>query len=107
MLRKQPIQAERRLWDKIRNRQLGYKFKRQYGVRNYIVDFYCPEVRLVIEVDGATHSSKKEIEYDIARQQYLETLGMKVIRYTNTEIRVSMPYVLGNIKNILDKLGKG
>ena len=60
-LRKQEVESEKILWWKLRNRQLGdYKFRRQFGINKYIVDFYCPKLKLAIEIDGATHSTKKE-----------------------------------------------
>jgi len=80
-LRRQVITAEIILWSKLRNKRLGYKFKRQFGIGKYIVDFYCPRKKLVVEIDGATHSTEKEIFNDNIRQKYLESLELKVIRY--------------------------
>ena len=98
ILRQQPIGCERILWNKLRNRQLGgYKFKRQYSISKYIVDFYCAKARLVIEIDGATHSTEKEIQYDKQRQEFLEKQGVRVIRYLNTEIKEDLNEVLENI----------
>lgn len=96
-LRKQGVMAETILWSKLRNKNLGYKFKRQFGIGKYIVDFYCPRKRLVIEIDGATHSTNREIINDSIRQKYLESLGLEVIRFTNNDIRENMSGVLSKI----------
>jgi very-short-patch-repair endonuclease len=98
ILRQQPIACEHILWGKIRNRQLGdLKFKRQFSIGRYIVDFYCAEAKLVIELDGATHGSDKEVRYDNLRQKFLESQGVIVKRYTNTDIKENLEGVLENI----------
>ena len=97
-LRKQEVESEKFLWWKLRNRQLGnYKFRRQFGIDKYIVDFYCSKLKLVIEIDGATHSTKKEIKYDNLRQEFLENLGLVVKRYTNNEVKNNLQEVLEDI----------
>jgi very-short-patch-repair endonuclease len=63
-LRSQPILCEKLLWWKIRNENLGYRFRRQFSIGNYIVDFYCPKLKLVIEIDGATRATDKELKHD-------------------------------------------
>ncbi|MEK7072514.1 MAG: endonuclease domain-containing protein [Patescibacteria group bacterium] len=84
------------LWSKLKNRQINNrKFRRQHGIGNYIVDFFCPELKLVIEVDGADHFfDEKSEQYDSARQKYIENKGIKVIRFTNNEIRDNLDGVL-------------
>ena len=100
-LRKQEIGAEKILWSKLNRKQLaGYKFRRQFGIGDYVVDFYCPKLKLVIEIDGATHSEEKEIEYDKARQKFIEGLGLTVKRYTNENIQKNLPEVLGDLYEI-------
>ena len=74
-LRKMPIGCERKLWSRLRNKQLGYKFFRQYGIDKYIIDFYCPTLKLAIEIDDATHSTDEEIKKDVIRQKFIENLG--------------------------------
>lgn len=97
-LRQQPIISERKLWSKLRNRALGgYKFKRQFSIGKYVVDFYSAEAKLVIEIDGATHSTDQEVEYDKERQEYIENQGMKVKRYFNGDIKEHMDAVLESI----------
>ncbi len=103
-LRKLPIRAERELWGQIRNRRIGYKFRRQFGIGKYIVDFYCPELKLIIEVDGATHTEDKEIEHDNKRQKYIEKLGLKVIRIRNIDIMERLEAVVEKIIRECNKL---
>jgi len=83
--------AEQMVWYFIRNRQLGgYKFRRQYGVGKYVVDFYCPELKLALEIDGDSHFEKGAAEYDRKRQQYIESFGIRFLRFTNLDIYESM-----------------
>lgn len=97
ILRKQEVGAEKKLWYKLRADQLGYRFRRQYGIGNYIVDFYCPSLKLVVEIDGATHSTEEESKNDIKRQKYLENLGLKVKRYSNNDVYEYLDEVANNI----------
>lgn len=99
-LRQQGITAEIILWSKLRNKNLGYKFRRQFGIGKYIVDFYCPRKKLVIEVDGATHSTNREMLNDRIRQKYLEHLGLTVIRFNNNDIKENMNGVLSKINEV-------
>jgi very-short-patch-repair endonuclease len=97
-LRQQPISCEKIFWYKLRNRAFaGLKFRRQYSISKYIVDFYCPKIKLAVEIDGATHSTDKEMNYDRQRQKYIESLNIKVIRYTNTEIKENLSGVMDNL----------
>ena len=103
-LRNQPIKAEWLLWSKLKSKQLGYKFRRQYSVGPYIIDFYCPELKFAIEADGATHSSGKELVYDKSREEYLNKFGIKIKRYNNLEIFTNLEMIVTDIKNYCDKL---
>jgi len=89
--------AEAMLWRALRNRQTGFKFRRQHPIDRFIVDFYCAEAKLLIEVDGATHLEPEQREYDKARTEYLEELGYKVIRFTNDDVKGSIHSVAGEI----------
>ncbi|ODS34002.1 MAG: methyltransferase [Candidatus Scalindua rubra] len=90
--------AEIILWSKLKGKQLnGLKFRRQYGINNYVVDFYCPELRLAIEVDGDVHSYNSRINYDKQRQRDIEALGIKVLRYTNNDVIKNLEGVLNDI----------
>ncbi len=98
-MRKVSTSAEQLLWNEIRNSKLGYKFRRQHVIDQFIVDFYCLEKSLVVEVDGGIH--KNQQERDAARKQILATLGCKIIRFTNDEIFYHLNDVLQTIKKKL------
>ena len=99
-LRSNMTSPEMRLWSKLRARQLqGLKFRRQHGIGPYIVDFYCPEQSLVIEVDGDSHADADQIVKDRQREKYLQSLGLRVIRYINDDI-------VKNLDGILEDLVK-
>ncbi len=85
-LRNNMTEPEKRLWGILRNHQLGVKFRRQHGIGHYIVDFYCPELKLIIEVDGESHFSEDAQAYDKIRDKFMLELGLTTIRITNTEI---------------------
>ncbi len=86
-LRKNQTDAEKKLWHQLRNKQcLGYKFFRQYSISNYIVDFYCPQLKLVIELDGSQHYTEQGKTYDKAREKYMLSLGIKTLRFSNLDI---------------------
>jgi len=102
-LRKTMTPAEGILWSRIKNRQLGYKFKRQYGVGKYIVDFYCSALKIAVEIDGGGHYEESSIVKDIKRTEYLNQFGIKVIRYTNLDIKNKLNSVLQHLKNICDE----
>jgi very-short-patch-repair endonuclease len=86
-LRNNPTEAERKLWQYLKGKQLsGVKFRRQYSVDTYILDFYAPKLKLAIEVDGATHFTPEEKYYDENRAKYLEGFGIKILRFTNEDI---------------------
>lgn len=84
-LRKNMTFYERIMWLHLRKRQLGYRFLRQYSVDHFVIDFYCPELKLAIELDGDVHNQPGQKEYDKARQGYLEKFGIKFIRIKNEE----------------------
>ncbi len=97
-LRNNTTEAESRLWSRLKGRQIfDYKFRRQHGIGNYIVDFYCPKVKLVIEVDGESHYSKKGIAHDLKRDEYLTSLGISVCRFNNQQIYDNLDGVLTEI----------
>ena len=95
-LRKNQTDAERLLWNRLRNRQLcNCKFRRQHEIGSYIVDFICLESKLIIELDGSGHILKKE--HDANRTNYLESLGYKIIRFWNNEVLQELDNVLNAI----------
>ena len=95
-LRRNSTDAERILWRQLRDRQLlGCKFRRQYTLGPYIVDFVCLEARLIVEVDGGQHMDRAQ--QDVLRSQYLIGLGYKVLRFWNNEVLTDMEGVLQQI----------
>jgi very-short-patch-repair endonuclease len=98
-LRKRQTKAETLFWQEVRNHNcLGYKFYRQRIILDYIVDFYCKELKLVIEIDGSIHSREQNQLYDKIRSTDLESIGLTVLRYTNDQILSSLPTVLEDLK---------
>lgn len=101
-LRQQPTPAEHRLWQYLRNKQLlGYKFRRQHAIYNYIADFYCRARMLVIEVDGSIHN--QQVEHDQTRDKNLESLGYTVVRFTNAAVLNDIENVLSKISQLLER----
>ena len=98
-LRQKSTPAERILWHKIRKKSLGYKFKRQFSIDNYVVDFYCPDKKLAIELDGEIHKQRKV--YDEYRTRYLKAYGVMEIRFKNIEIIENLGDVVEQIKAYL------
>lgn len=96
-LRKDSTEAEKILWYKIRNNKLGFKFFRQYSVEGYVLDFYCPEKRLAIEVDGGYHIKRDVRVYDVHRQKWIEAYSISVIRFKNQEI-------LNDTKSVIERI---
>ncbi len=101
-LRQKETEAEKKLWSFLRNRQLnGKKFRRQHAFGVFILDFYCHECKLVIELDGSVHKGSINRQYDEARTSYLKENGITVIRFYNSEVMKNIEGVLGKIKNCL------
>ncbi len=94
---------ERKLWYLFLHK-LSVRFKRQQIIGNYIVDFYCPSEKIVIEIDGIQHNFDKEIRVnDVQRDEYLRNMGLKVFRYTNFQIRENFSAVCENVLENLPK----
>jgi very-short-patch-repair endonuclease len=102
-LRQPQTPAEATLWRYLRNRNLQYKFRRQHPIDFFIIDFYCAEAKLLIEIDGASHLVKDQIEYDLSRTEYLEGMGYKVIRFTNDDVRYTINEVVNEIVRTVEK----
>ena len=109
--RNNPTEAERVLWQVLKGKQLGLKFRRQHLIDDFIVDFVCLRLKLIIEVDGDYHNSEEQIEKDNERTKILEDLGYEVIRFTNEQVIGDTQSVLKKIKQELAKAslssGKG
>ncbi len=104
-MRKEKTEAEDRLWQALRNKQIeNYKFRRQHPIGQFIADFYCHEKRFIIEVDGGYHTEKEQRTYDAARTQIINEFGIKVIRFTNKEVLKDLQGVLKKITKTLQLL---
>ncbi|MBI4810284.1 MAG: endonuclease domain-containing protein [Ignavibacteriales bacterium] len=99
-LRKRSTISEKILWERLRRHQLdGLKFKRQNHIGRYIVDFFCSELNLIIELEGGIHEKEIQKEYDVVRFEELESRGFKILRIKNDE-------VIDDIENVLKKILK-
>ncbi|HKY84014.1 MAG TPA: endonuclease domain-containing protein [Anaerolineales bacterium] len=97
-LRHPLTQAEMVLWQGLRNRQLGMKFRRQHPIGTLIVDLYCHQAKLIVEIDGEVHGTPGQIARDAARTEWLEERGYRVIRFRNDE-------VLRDARSVLNAIG--
>lgn len=100
-LRQKSTQAEKMLWERLRKENLGFKFFRQYSVEGYVVDFYCPDKRLAIEIEGSIHNLPDIRKYDDYRFKYLTAYNIKIVRFSNQEIYTRISYVITTIEAIL------
>jgi very-short-patch-repair endonuclease len=101
-LRRNATSAESKLWSHLRNRQLdGFKFVRQEPIGPFIADFLCRQRKLIVEIDGATHSTDEEVTRDASRTRYLEERGYTVIRFQNEDIYQAMDFVIEEIRKAL------
>jgi very-short-patch-repair endonuclease len=99
-LRNQQTEAERIFWNIVRGRKfLNLKFRRQFSVGSYILDFYCPEISLAVEIDGGQHATN--IEYDRARTEFINRLGIKVVRFWNNDITKNASGVYDELARIV------
>lgn len=99
-LRGDQTSAEEKVWALLRDRQLfGLKFRRQHVIEGFVVDFYCPERKLAIEIDGGVHNRQKE--YDLLRQQEIESKFNAVIRVKNEEIVDNCAVLIKRIKEVI------
>jgi very-short-patch-repair endonuclease len=99
-MRSNATDAENLMWQLLRaKRFMNLKFRRQHVIAPYIVDFYCHEIGLVIELDGSQHGTKDAIEYDDERTKFLDALGLRVVRYWNHDVLGQMDVVLGDLWN--------
>lgn len=85
-LRREMPLAERLLWSHLRAEALGAKFRRQVSVGAYVLDFYCPQLKLAIEIDGLSHEGDEAAEYDALRQSEIEALGIHFLRFSNEQV---------------------
>ncbi|MBM3181894.1 MAG: endonuclease domain-containing protein [Chloroflexi bacterium] len=100
-LRREMTPAEKLLWQEIRANKLGVRFRRQQVIQGFIVDFYCHEAGLVVEVDGDVHDLQKE--EDERREKVLSEMGLRVVRFGNDEVVKSLSAVVGKIRETIEK----
>lgn len=102
-MRQYPTKAEATLWEVLRRKQLdGFRFRRQQVVHTFIVDFYCPEAKLVVEIDGGIHLT--QVEYDAFREDVLVQMGYTILRFSNKQVLGKISLVLEEIRrNLLSR----
>ena len=100
-LRQRSTRAEELLWERLRNNKLGVKFRRQFSVRGYVVDFYCPKGRLIVELLGSVHKTPSAKKYDEYRKKYLESFWMTILEFWNDEVEKDIEGVLDKIRSHL------
>lgn len=101
-LREKPTEAEEVMWLELRNNQLdGYKFRRQHPLSFYVADFYCHQLKLVIEVDGDYHQTIEQQKLDRERTENIEFQGLHVIRFTNDEVLGDIHLVLKTVREFI------
>ncbi len=101
-LRNTMTEAEKALWKNLRNRQImGFRFRRQHPINDFVVDFFCYEAKLVIELDGEVHDDISQKERDQERSKVLNGLGLNVIRFRNEEVLNNLDEVVSKITNNL------
>lgn len=100
-LRNNATPTEKILWLKLRRKQFGFWFKRQVSIGPYVVDFYCPQKHLAIELDGSSHQTIDQKEYDHHRTRYLNALNIRVVRFWNSEIERNLDKVARKIYSTL------
>ncbi|MGD1043789.1 MAG: endonuclease domain-containing protein [Bacteroidota bacterium] len=99
-LRKNLSKAEAIMWNHLSRRQMnGYKFRRQHSVEQYVIDIYCPELELAIEIDGDSHFMPGAEEQDKARQEYIESFGIQFLRFTNEDVYKNIDGVCKTVFN--------
>jgi very-short-patch-repair endonuclease len=100
-LRKEMTYCEKIMWIHLRRKQLGVRFLRQYSVDQFIIDFYSPEIKFAVELDGNIHNDPDQKEYNIKRQEYLENFGIIFLRITNDELMGNANMAFDKIKEVI------
>jgi very-short-patch-repair endonuclease len=98
--------CEKIIWLHIRKKQLGYRFLRHYSVDHFVIDFYCPELKLAIEVDGGSHNEPGQRKKDISRQKYLESFNIKFVRIKDEELMGHPEKAFGKIEQTIKLIEK-
>lgn len=103
-LRRESLPPERILWKYIRDNRLGYKFRRQHGIGNFVVDFFCPSLKLIVEVDGQIHGETAISKRDKLKEGFFENLNLRLKRYTASQINHELSVVLEDLKMFCNEL---
>ncbi len=104
VLRKNMTEAEKIVWERLCKNQLDVRIRREHPIFKYIADYYCHELKLVIEIDGEVHLSKANSEYDISRDITLNEFGIQIIRFTNAQVTSGIEQVIERIKKKIEEL---
>jgi len=104
ILRNKMTDAEKIIWEKLCNKQLGVRIRRQHPIWVYIADYYCHELKLVIEIDGGIHLKKEKREYDIDREVILNEFGIEIIRFRNDQVLKELDTVIERIIEKIEEL---
>ena len=99
-LRDNETQTEKLLWQRLRTNQTGVKFRRQHPIGKYIADFYCHSIKLIIELDGKYHHTRKQLELDKHRDNAMEELGIQILRFSDDDVLNDIDSVVTKIKSI-------
>ena len=103
-LRRDVTATEKMIWERVSNKQLGVRIRRQHPIWKFIADFYCHEVKLVIEIDGEIHLLPESKEYDISRDIILKEFQIEILRFTSDEVIKETSLVIERIKSTIEKL---
>jgi very-short-patch-repair endonuclease len=104
-LRKTQTEAEKILWSKLnKNQVLGLQFRRQHPIDKFIADFFCPKIKLIIEIDGSIHDIPEHHNHDLGRTDILNDFGITVVRFSNEQIITEIDYTVNQIEKISEKL---
>ena len=103
-MRKEPTNAERILWQELRDKKLGVKFRRQHLIDQFIVDFYCVDLGLMVEVDGGIHAKQRSADQE--RERILRAYGCSLVRISNKAVEENLPKVIRKIKDKIRTLKK-
>ena len=104
-LRKLETEAEKMLWSRLnKNQLLGLHFRRQHPINKFIADFYCPKIKLVVEVDGSIHDIPEYLAHDIGRSNILNDFGISVIRFSNDQVLEDIESTIKKIENLAKAL---
>ena len=106
-LRRNASKPEVLVWSRLRGKQLlGLKFRRQYSVGPYVVAFYCPALKLAVEIDGETHFRDAAVKEDDRRQAFVESFGIRFLRYTNGEVGGNLDGVMESIRLAVEGMAR-